>query len=96
MNYDPGSLIQLKATGAIYMIVERCRVDFRYNAPRGLHGGDCDLNRLPDDKAPYLKLVSPIGEIEYARFREIVNNDYDPMREDWILCSAQYWMPGSV
>jgi len=96
MNYNPGSLIQLKDTGAIYLIVDKCRVNFHYNAPRGLHGGTHDFDRSPSEQGQYLKLISPEGMIEYAMFRGIINNDYDPMMEDWILCSAQDWMPVSV
>ena len=88
MNYNSGSLIRLKDTGAIYLIIDKCRINFRYNAPSGLHGGNHDLNRSPSEQDQYLKLVSPEGAIEYAMFRGIVNNEYDPMMEDWMPVSV--------
>lgn len=84
MNYNPGVLIQLKETGAIYLIVEKCRIDFHYNAPRGLHAAGYDAHRSPDSESDYLKLVSPNGEIEYAM---IILKGAVLMMEDWL------WIP---
>lgn len=86
-KYKAGSIIQLRATGELYVILERCRLHERYNAPVGIHN-DYALNREPDQESDYMKLLSPNGNIEYSIIWNTPSARSDEMDEDWYFLNG--------
>ncbi len=86
-KYKAGSIIQLRVTGELYVILARCKVNERYNAPKGLHP-DYALSRSPDQDSDYMKLLSPNGNIEYSIIWNTVPGRSDEMDEDWYFLNG--------